>query len=97
LNPGSPVVFTALSEEEWEALKPNIEEMKARGAFTVAAVPEGFHYERAGEVLTVPRVAEELQGVVSIVLLQLLAYYAAVKRGFDPDKPRNLAKTVTVV
>jgi len=97
VEPGFPVVFTALSEDEWEALKPNIEEMKARGAFTIAVVPEGFHYDRADEVLRVPRVAEELQGVVSIVPLQLLAYYTAVKRGFDPDKPRNLAKTVTVV
>ena len=53
-------------------------------------------YDKADDVIQVPQVAEYLQPLVNVVPLQLLAYHAAILRGCDVDKPRNLAKSVTV-
>jgi Glucosamine 6-phosphate synthetase, contains amidotransferase and phosphosugar isomerase domains len=71
--------------------------MKARGAYVVGVGPEGSRtMELLNEFLPVPRAHWALTPVTHTVPLQLIAYYAAVEKGFDPDKPRNLAKTVTV-
>ena len=52
--------------------------------------------EKLDEVVTIPSVGEHVAPILHIIPLQMLAYYTAVRRGYDPDKPRNLAKTVTV-
>ena len=65
----------------------------ALAAFAGATLSSAAH---ADEVIYVPEVADYLQPIVSVVPLQLLAYHAALLRGCDVDKPRNLAKSVTV-
>ncbi len=98
VEPGFPVFFVVF-EDEWKAhVLGNVEEMKARGALTIGLVPEGSREfaERLDRCLEMPKVPIAVAPIVYIVPLQLLAYYTAVERGYDPDKPRNLAKTVTV-
>ena len=83
-----PVSGDRLSKRFW----------RARGGRTVIIATEGD--ERIGQyadhLITVPDVAEQLQPMVTVIPLQMLAYHAAVLRGHDVDKPRNLAKSVTV-
>jgi glucosamine--fructose-6-phosphate aminotransferase (isomerizing) len=76
----------------------NLEEIKARGGPVIAVACEGDEEvaERADDVIFVPDVPEYLQPLVAVVPLQLLAYHIALLRGCDVDKPRNLAKSVTV-
>jgi glucosamine--fructose-6-phosphate aminotransferase (isomerizing) len=76
----------------------NIEEVRARGAHVIAIATEGNEHIRdvAEHVLYVPRTEPELQAVLAVLPLQQLAYAIATRRGLDVDKPRNLAKTVTV-
>jgi glucosamine--fructose-6-phosphate aminotransferase (isomerizing) len=76
----------------------NIQEVKARGAWVLAIVTEGDREVAAlaDRVLEVPETPELLSPVVVTVPLQLLAYHVAVRRGCDVDRPRNLAKSVTV-
>ena len=76
----SPLVRRYTLEEFWELEAP----------------PEGGHHELIAGVLYVPEVPDYLQPLVSAVPLQLLAYHIALLRGCDVDKPRNLAKSVTV-
>jgi glucosamine--fructose-6-phosphate aminotransferase (isomerizing) len=82
----------------YEKVMANMEEVKARGGPVIAIVENGG--QRAAEVaddtISVPQVDDFLQPIVSIVPLQLLAYHIALLRGCDVDKPRNLAKSVTV-
>jgi glucosamine--fructose-6-phosphate aminotransferase (isomerizing) len=76
----------------------NIEEMKARGAFVIAVAPysdERIH-RLADYSFLMPSMKTMAASILYVIPYQLLAYHLAVKRGFDPDKPRNLAKTVTV-
>lgn len=93
-----PVVFVIPNDTYLETLLlGNIEEMKARGAFTVGVGPEGSRaVELLNDYIPVPRTHWALTPLTHTIPLQLLAYYAAVEKGLDPDKPRNLAKTVTV-
>ena len=76
----------------------NIEEVRARGGKIIAVATEGDENikEHADHLVTIPDVPELLQPLLTVVPLQLLAYNAAVLRGHDVDKPRNLAKSVTV-
>ena len=76
----------------------NIEEVRSRGGAVIAVATEGDEHIKtlADDVFYVPDVPELLQPLVTVVPLQLLAYHAAVMRGKDVDKPRNLAKSVTV-
>ncbi|MEO3993624.1 MAG: glutamine--fructose-6-phosphate transaminase (isomerizing) [Desulfurococcaceae archaeon TW002] len=93
-----PVVFVILSKEEEELIKNNIEEMKARGAYAILVSPSNAEEALSlADFRFVMPVKHEVASTVSYVVpLQLLAYYTAIKKGLDPDKPRNLAKTVTV-
>ncbi|OYT51054.1 MAG: glutamine--fructose-6-phosphate transaminase (isomerizing) [Desulfurococcales archaeon ex4484_204] len=99
IEEGFPVVFTSLGREDGELLKSNIEEMKARYAWIIAVTPKGSEEitKLVDDVFEMPPMKYEASPVVYIVPYQLLAYYTAVSKGYDPDKPRNLAKTVTVV
>jgi len=76
----------------------NLEEIKARGGPVIAIADEGDERvaKIADDVIYVPAVEDFLQPLVTIIPLQLLAYHIAVLRGCDVDKPRNLAKSVTV-
>ena len=76
----------------------NIAEVRARGGHIIAVATEGDHEIKkvAEEVLYVPDIVEPLSPMLTVVPLQLIAYHAAVLRGHGVDKPRNLAKSVTV-
>ncbi len=93
-----PVVVMAANDHLYEKVVSNIEEVRSRGGRVIAIATEGNdQIERlAEEVLYVPDVPEALQPLITVIPLQLLAYHAAVLRGCDVDKPRNLAKSVTV-
>jgi len=92
-----PVVFVSIERELEKRLLGNVEEMKARGAHVIGVVPSNSdladQFDRAA---ILPTANEFLTPILSVIPLQLVAYYAAVEKGYDPDKPRNLAKTVTV-
>ena len=72
--------------------------MKTRKGPVIAVATQGDKeiVKLTDDVMFVPPVMEVVSPIVSVIPLQLLAYYIAVKRGYDPDKPRNLAKSVTV-
>ena len=94
----TPSVFVMPRGFIYDKVMSNVEEIKARGGPVIAIAEEGD--ERIGqvadEVIYIPRVEEYLQPIVSVIPLQLLSYHIAVLRGCDVDKPRNLAKSVTV-
>ncbi|MCF7959021.1 MAG: glutamine--fructose-6-phosphate transaminase (isomerizing) [Phycisphaerae bacterium] len=98
ITPEMPVVFVAPRCGQYEKVVGNMEEVKARGGKIIAVATEGDDEIRkyADHVFTVPDTLDELQPMLTVVPLQLLAYHAAVIRGHDVDKPRNLAKSVTV-
>ena len=98
IDKGMPVVFVATRNSQYEKVLSNIEEVRSRGGSVIAVATEGDEHIKnlAEEVFYVPDVPEMLQPLVTVVPLQLLAYHAAVMRGKDVDKPRNLAKSVTV-
>jgi len=93
-----PVVFLANRGLQYEKVLSNMEEVRSRGGQVIAVASEGDEEIRrlARHVLYVPDVAEPFQPIVNVVPLQLLAYHVAVLRGCAVDKPRNLAKSVTV-
>jgi glucosamine--fructose-6-phosphate aminotransferase (isomerizing) len=98
----TPSVFLIPPGGVFDKVMSNLEEIKARGGPVIAVACEGDEEiacqvaARADEVIFVPEVPEYLQPLVAAVPLQLLAYHIAVLRGCDVDKPRNLAKSVTV-
>lgn len=94
----TPSVFIVTQGGVYDKVISNMEEIKARGGPVIAVINEGDGRaaELADEVIVVPNVADFLQPIVTAVPLQLLAYHMAVLRGCDVDKPRNLAKSVTV-
>jgi glucosamine--fructose-6-phosphate aminotransferase (isomerizing) len=94
----TPSVFIVPQGAVYQKVIANMEEIKARGGPVIAVVTEGDSEatEIADDVIRVPAVADFLQPIVAVVPLQLLAYHAAIIRGCDVDKPRNLAKSVTV-
>jgi glucosamine--fructose-6-phosphate aminotransferase (isomerizing) len=99
VEPGFPVVFVCAKDGTHKTLIGNIMEMKARGASIIAIVEEGDEEIKklADDYIEVPKdIPEVLSPVPFVVPLQLLAYYMAVERGLNPDRPRNLAKSVTV-
>jgi glucosamine--fructose-6-phosphate aminotransferase (isomerizing) len=96
--PGTVAVVVATRGALWPKLMANVEEVKARGAAVVAVCDEGDEETASlvDLVLPVPHVIEAISAVVAVVPLQVLAYGAARDRGNDVDRPRNLAKVVTV-
>ncbi len=93
-----PVVAVAPSDELLEKLKSNLEEVRSRGGelYVFADEAAGFADEARVHVMNMPHVPEVLMPIVYTVALQLLSYHVAVQKGTDVDKPRNLAKSVTV-
>ncbi|MEG1285254.1 MAG: glutamine--fructose-6-phosphate transaminase (isomerizing) [Romboutsia sp.] len=98
IEKGTPVIALATQEELFEKMVSNMQEVRARGAYVIAiAQKHNSEVEKAAdEVIYIPEVDDMLSGILSVVPLQLLAYHVAKLRGCDVDKPRNLAKSVTV-
>ena len=95
---GVPVIALATQKNVYEKTLSNIKEVKARDAVVIGIAAEGDNEleKYVDHVIKVPETDELLIPVLTVVPLQLLAYYAAITRGCDVDKPRNLAKSVTV-
>ncbi len=93
-----PVIVIATNDEHSDKILSNVQEAKARGALTIGIVREGNENMKSvfDHYIEVPNVPDEWMPILSVIPLQLLAYHTAVLRGTDVDKPRNLAKSVTV-
>ncbi len=93
-----PTVVIATLDHTYEKTVSNIEEIKARGGKIIAVISEGDTQlrHRADYTIEVPGTVECLMPIISIIPLQLMAYYIAVSKGRNVDQPRNLAKSVTV-
>ncbi|HEV3473339.1 MAG TPA: glutamine--fructose-6-phosphate transaminase (isomerizing) [Actinomycetota bacterium] len=98
IEKGVPVVAILTGWRMYDKMLANVEEVRARGADTILIAPRGDERARslANELFEVPTTKPLLSPVIDTVPLQLLAYYVAKERGLSPDKPRNLAKSVTV-
>ncbi len=98
IDENMPVVFIANKGKGYEKIISNMEEVKARHGKIIAIATEGDEEIKrlADWVIHVPKTLDELTPIVNIIPLQLLAYYIADMKGLDVDKPRNLAKSVTV-
>ena len=93
-----PSVCIAVKCGVYEKMMSNIQEIKARSGIVISVATERDReiVKYSDMVIYVPKVSEDLSCIITVVPLQILAYYMAVKRGCDVDKPRNLAKSVTV-
>ncbi|MEK6798752.1 MAG: glutamine--fructose-6-phosphate transaminase (isomerizing) [Planctomycetota bacterium] len=98
ISDGMPVVVIATAGSQYDKIISNIEQVRSRGGSVIAIATEGDREiaKRAAHVLYVPYTPEPLQPLLTAIPLQLIAYYAALLRGCNVDKPRNLAKSVTV-
>jgi len=95
---GMPAVFIAPAGPQYDKIMGNVEEVRARGGKVTVVATEGDRYVEkvADHLITIPDAPELFQPMLTVVALQLLAYHSAVLLGHDVDKPRNLAKSVTV-
>ena len=93
-----PVVFIAPNDKTYEKIMSNIQEVKARQGRVIAIVNEKEKNisELVDYLICVPHTLDLFSPILSVIPLQLLAYYIAVSRGCNVDQPRNLAKSVTV-
>lgn len=98
IEEGIPVIAIATQEHLFEKTLSNVKEVTTRGAKVLGIAMEGHDYieKVVDEVIYIPRVMPILAPVLSVIPLQLFSYYVAKARGCDIDKPRNLAKAVTV-
>ena len=98
IEPGTVVTAVATDDSLYGKMVSNIKEVHARGAYVIAVVKEGTKgiEEIADEVIYIPKTSRYLTPSLTVIPLQLLAYHTTVERGLDVDKPRNLAKSVTV-
>ena len=93
-----PVVFVATKDPYYEKIVSNIQEIKARKGQVIAVVSENDEVipTMSNDIMFVPEADEIVAPILSVIPLQLLSYYIGVAKGLDVDKPRNLAKSVTV-
>ena len=98
IEEGVPVIGVATQSDLLEKMVSNIVEVKSRGAFSICVCKEGEEFDEGivDERIEVPALEDVLMPMVTVIPLQLLAYYTTVLKGFNVDKPRNLAKSVTV-
>ena len=94
IEKGTPVIAISTQENVNYSIRGNVQEVEARGAKTCVVSLKGLNQD--SDTFVLPKVHELLTPLVSVVPMQLLAYYAALHRDCDVDKPRNLAKSVTV-
>ena len=93
-----PVISVATQSELLEKMVSNIVEVKSRDAFTITVTKQGTEFSEGvmDEVIEIPALEDILMPLVTVIPLQLIAYYTTVLKGLNVDKPRNLAKSVTV-
>lgn len=98
IEDGTKVITVLTQEQLKEKMISNIVEVKARGAYVIGVAFEGDKLDSSvfDKVIRIPRISTRVAPVLAAVALQLLAYYTAKEKGYDIDKPRNLAKSVTV-
>ena len=97
IDQGTPIIAAVPPGESRTRMVGNIEEVKARGATVIAVAEEGDDVKgHVDEFIPIPPTEELFSPLLYIIPLQLLAYYTTVERGQDPDRPRSLAKSVTV-
>ena len=98
IHDGMPVIAVATQRELLAKTISNMREVRSRGAYVIGICPEDVSVDAESVDLTIniPTAEDMFMPLVAVVPLQLIAYYAAVLRGNDVDKPRNLAKSVTV-
>jgi glucosamine--fructose-6-phosphate aminotransferase (isomerizing) len=96
ISPGMPIVVINSPGRVDEKVRSNIEQVKARGGHVICVGADAASLELADETLPTPATIEWLSPVLNVIPLQLFAYHHALARGCDIDKPRNLAKSVTV-
>ena len=94
IEEGTPVLAICPNDYTFNETLSNITEAKARGAFVIGI--SNCQEPLFDELIEIPTVEENFFPLVSVIPLQVFAYHSAVARGLDPDKPRNLAKSVTV-
>ena len=98
IEEGTLVIALASQNSLYDKMLSNIREVKSRGATVIAVVTEG-HKEiekEADFVISIPEISEVFAGAIEVLPLQILSYYISYHKGLDVDKPRNLAKSVTV-
>ncbi|MCT4605724.1 MAG: glutamine--fructose-6-phosphate transaminase (isomerizing) [Marinisporobacter sp.] len=98
IEEGRLVIALATQDKLYDKMLSNIQEVRARGAYVIGVAKKGNKEieKSADKVIYIPDTLDELSPILSVVPLQILAYYIAVARGCDVDKPKNLAKSVTV-
>lgn len=97
ISEGTPVIVVATSDELYLKTISNAKEVKARGAYVILVTDKEVINEGVyDELISIPKVTEELRPILTITPLQLISYEVAKLRGNDIDKPKNLAKSVTV-
>lgn len=97
ISEGTPVIVVATSDELYLKTISNAKEVKARGAYVILVTDKEVINEVVyDELISIPKVTEELRPILTIIPLQLISYEVAKLRGNDIDKPKNLAKSVTV-
>lgn len=97
ISEGTPVIVVAISDELYLKTISNAKEVKARGAYVILVTDKEVINEGVyDELISIPKVTEELRPILTIIPLQLISYEVAKLRGNDIDKPKNLAKSVTV-
>ena len=98
IEQGTKVIALLTQEQLRDKMVSNVVEVKARGAYVIGVAYDGDKLDSSvfDEVIYIPRISNRVAPIVAAVALQLLAYYTAKEKGFDIDKPRNLAKSVTV-
>ena len=97
IDPQTLVVAIASQPDLYDKIGSNMVEVKARGATVLVITQDGSAFEgKTDEVFKIPECSDTLASLLTVIPAQLFAYYCAILRGNDPDKPRNLAKSVTV-
>ena len=98
IDKNMPVVVICTKSDEYEKILSNVMEIKARKAIVIGVLdPKNFHMKKHFDhYIEVPDTSKDFSPIINQIPLQLIAYYCAIYRGYDVDKPRNLAKSVTV-
>jgi glucosamine--fructose-6-phosphate aminotransferase (isomerizing) len=97
LDKNFPVIALAPNDDVYEKMVSNIEEVRARKSPVLLVTTDDIDStDIADDILTVPKVHSMLQPILTTIPLQLLAYYIGIEKGLNVDRPRNLAKSVTV-
>ncbi len=96
IDNNTPVICLCTQNDLFLKFESNVKEVMSRGAYTIGILEETMHSENFKGTLFIPKCNPLFAPIISAIPLQLIAYYTALFKGLDPDKPRNLAKSVTV-